>query len=87
MLGVAVRPVPPLPTPKVPASVNVPDVVIGLPETVSPVPPVLNPTDVTVPSPAPVAAIVTEPAPFVIEIPDPAVSVERVNPEPLPISI
>lgn len=44
-----VCPVPPLAIARVPARVIVPDVVIGLPDTVSPVVPPDNATDVTVP--------------------------------------
>ena len=44
-----VSPVPPLATPKVPASVIVPEVVTGLPETVRPVVPPDSATEVTVP--------------------------------------
>lgn len=84
---VVVDPVPPLATARVPANVMVPDVVIGLPETVRPVVPPDRATDVTVPEP-PVEAMVIEPAPLVMEIPEPAVRVDFVSvlPVVLPIS-
>lgn len=44
---------PPLATAKVPPRVIVPDVVIGLPDTVRPVVPPLKATDVTEPDPVP----------------------------------
>jgi hypothetical protein len=50
-----VIPVPPLATTRVPASVIVPDVVIGPPDVVRPVVPPETSTDVTVPDPPPVA--------------------------------
>jgi hypothetical protein len=47
------RPVPPLTTERVPPRVIVPELVIGLPEVVSPVVPPDTATDVTVPEPPP----------------------------------
>ena len=83
-----VIPVPPLATAKVPASVIVPDVVMGEPDTVKPVVPPERATLVTVPPPPLVASIVILPAPLVMVMPDPAVSVVLVNvlPVVLPIS-
>ena len=69
-----------------PASVNVPEVVMGPPEKLSPVVPPEASTEVTVPDP--VVAIVIEPVPLVIEIPVPAVKVALVSvlPVVLPMS-
>ena len=82
-----VTPVPPFATASVPASVIVPDVVIGPPDVVNPVVPPDTATDVTVPVPPAVAAMLIPPAEFVIVMLDPAVNVVRVNPVPLPMSI
>jgi hypothetical protein len=59
-VAASVAPVPPLAKANVPASVSVPDVVIGPPLKVKPVVPPEAATDVTVPAPPPppVAAIV-----------------------------
>lgn len=71
-----VAPVPPLAMPSVPASVMVPEVVIGPPEVVRPVVPPDTFTLVTPPPPPPpVAAIVMPPAELEIVMFDPAVSV------------
>jgi hypothetical protein len=71
-----VPPVPPFDTPRVPDIVMTPDVVIGPPEKMMPVEPPLTSIDVTVPKPAPLAAIVMPPEEFVMLMPEPAVSVE-----------
>jgi len=83
-----VIPVPPLAIAKVPASVIVPDVVMGEPDTVKPVVPPERATLVTVPPPPLVESIVILPAPLVMVMPDPAVSVALVSVLPvlLPIS-
>ena len=80
-----VPPVPPLATASVPPRVNVPDVVIGPPVSVSPVEPPEPETEVTVPLPPAVEAMVMPPALFVTVMPEPAVIVETLYPEPLPI--
>jgi hypothetical protein len=69
-----VTPVPPLATTSVPAKVMVPDVVIGLPDTVRPVVPPLRATEVTVPDPTPDKAVFN--APVVLNVP----SVVQVSP-------
>jgi hypothetical protein len=51
LVGVTVSPVPPLATPRVPARVIVPEVVIGLPDVVRPVVPPDTATLVTEPPP------------------------------------
>jgi hypothetical protein len=51
LVGVTVSPVPPLATPRVPARVIVPEVVIGLPDVVRPVVPPETATLVTEPPP------------------------------------
>ena len=83
-----VIPVPPLAIAKVPASVIVPDVVMGEPDTVKPVVPPERATLVTVPPPPLIESIVILPAPLVMVMPDPAVSVVLVSVLPvlLPIS-
>ena len=53
-----VTPVPPFATASVPASVIVPEVVIGPPEVVRPVEPPETATEVTVPEPPPVELMV-----------------------------
>ena len=73
LAGVLVRPVPPLATARVPASVRVPLVVIGEPLKVRPVVPPEAATLVTVPVPPPLAAIVIAPDALVIVILLPAV--------------
>lgn len=58
-----VVPVPPFATAKVPPSVKVPEVVMGLPVNVSPVVPPLADTDVTVPLPEMVVHVGVAPGP------------------------
>lgn len=82
-----VWPVPPLAAARVPASVMVPDDVMGPPEVVKPVVPPDTATEVTVPEPGvTVEEIVMPPAEFEIEIPEPCVIVASAKPDPLPIS-
>ena len=83
-----VTPVPPLATASVPASVTVPEEVIGPPLVVNPVVPPETSTLVTEPAPGPVNATVMAPLPLVIVTPEPAVSVAGVSvlPVVLPIS-
>lgn len=82
-----VAPVPPFAIASVPASVSVPEVVIGEPVKERPVVPPDAATDVTVPPPA-VDAIEIPPALFVMVMPDPAVNVAFVSVLPvlLPMS-
>ena len=97
-----VRPVPPLVVASVPASVTAPVVPVDGVRPVVPAEKDVTPVLVTVtapvepetlmPAPAasdvtPELAIVIEPAPLVIVMPPPCVSVVRVNPAPLPMSI
>ena len=83
-----VRLVPPLATANVPASVTVPEEVIGPPLVVKPVVPPETSTLVTEPAPGPVNAMVIAPAPGVIVTPEPAVKDVFVSVLPvlLPIS-
>jgi len=84
----AVKPVPPLAAINVPASVTVPEEVMGPPLVVKPVVPPETATLVTEPEPGPVNATVMAPLPLVIVTPEPAVSVAGVSvlPVVLPIS-
>ena len=83
-----VRLVPPLATASVPASVTVPEEVIGPPLVVNPVVPPETSTLVTEPAPGPVNATVMAPLPLVMVTPEPAVSVAGVSvlPVVLPMS-
>ena len=83
-----VRLVPPLATASVPASVTVPEEVIGPPLVVNPVVPPETSTLVTEPAPGPVNAMVIAPAPGVMVTPEPAVKDVFVSVLPvlLPIS-
>ena len=81
-------PVPPLAIASVPASVTVPEEVIGPPLVVKPVVPPETSTLVTEPAPGPEKATVMAPLPLVMVTPEPAVSVAGVSVLPvlLPIS-
>ena len=83
-----VTPVPPLATASVPASVTVPEEVIGPPLVVNPVVPPETSTLVTEPAPGPVNATVMAPLPLVMVTPEPAVRVVFVSvlPVVLPMS-
>ena len=88
MVPDAVKPVPPLATPNVPARVMVPEPVIGPPLVVKPVVPPDTSTLVTEPAPGPEKATVMAPLPLVMVTPEPAVSVAGVSVLPvlLPMS-
>ena len=83
----AVKPVPPLAAINVPASVTVPEDVIGPPEVVKPVVPPETSTLVTEPEPGPVNATLIDPLPLVMVTPEPAVRVALVSVLPVVLPI